>query len=102
MSVFIGYNTQDERYEHKIVRAFTFNEMPYGFAPKDIKSGENFADKIAEALRKHRATDVYDKMNEDYQHLTSVSAELFLLILSRHSMDSNWVKKELIRAFDSI
>lgn len=100
MSVFISYSTKDERYAQRIEKAFLLNKIPYWFAPKDIKAGESFADIIATELSNHKAKDVYDRINEDYEHLMSSSTELFLLILSDNSMSSKWVKKELISAID--
>ena len=100
MSVFISYSTLDEPYARRLASAFSLNHIPYWFAPKDIKGGENFADRIQNELSRHRTIDVYERLDEDFEQLTSPSTELFLLMLSKNSMNSKWVKKELISAID--
>lgn len=100
MSVFISYSTLDESYARRLASAFSLNHIPYWFAPKDIKGGENFADRIQNELSRHRTIDVYERLDEDFEQLTSPSTELFLLMLSKNSMNSKWVKKELISAID--
>lgn len=100
VSVFISYSTSDEQYAQRLEKAFSLNNIPYWFAPKDIKGGENFADKIASELSKHHSDDIYERIDEDYEHLLSASTELFLLLLSKNSMNSKWVKKELISAVE--
>lgn len=100
MTVFISYSTVDEPYARRLANAFYLNHIPYWFAPKDIKGGENFADRIQNELSKHKTMDVYERLDEDIEHLISPATELFLLLLSQNSMNSKWVKKELISAID--
>ena len=98
MSVFISYSSADDDYARRLYKAFQLNHISAWFAPKDISGGQNFAEEIGAELTRHKSTDEFERIMEDSDHLTSSSTDVFLLLLSEHSMRSMWVKKELMMA----
>jgi hypothetical protein len=76
-SCFISYSTKDEDFATRLYSDLQGKRVRCWFAPHDIKSGVKLGDQIDEAIRLH------DKL---------------LLILSEHSMKSEWVKTEIAKA----
>lgn len=76
-SCFISYSTKDDDFASRIHKNLQASGVRCWFAPHDIQGGKKVLHQIEEAIRK------YDKL---------------LLILSPDSMNSNWVKEEIINA----
>ncbi|MGB8348740.1 MAG: toll/interleukin-1 receptor domain-containing protein [Ktedonobacteraceae bacterium] len=71
---FISYSSKDERFVKQLYHDLQSAGVRCWFAPEDIKPGDKFRQRIDEAIRR------YDKL---------------LLIHSRHSIASDWVKYEM-------
>jgi uncharacterized protein YjbI with pentapeptide repeats len=78
-SCFISYSAKDDEFAHRIHADLQNKGVRCWFAPHDMKIGEEILDGVDTAIR------VRDKV---------------LLVLSQHSIASNWVKKEVNTAFD--
>jgi TIR domain/Pentapeptide repeats (8 copies) len=76
-SCFISYSTKDQDFAERLHADLQAKGVRCWFAPHDIKGGRKLHEQIDEAIRLH------DKL---------------LLILSEHSMNSNWVKTEIANA----
>jgi TIR domain/Pentapeptide repeats (8 copies) len=76
-SVFISYSHQDESFAKRLYDALQGKGVRCWYAPEHIQGGKKLHEQIDAAIR------VYDKL---------------LLILSDHSMGSEWVKTELANA----
>jgi len=76
-SCFISYSTKDEEFAERLHADLQAKGVLCWFAPHDMKGGRKLHQQIEEAILKH------DKL---------------LLILSQHSMNSNWVKTEIASA----
>jgi hypothetical protein len=76
-SCFISYSRQDRDVAERIHSDLQSNGVRCWFAPKHIRGGEKLYDQIDEAIQ------VHDRL---------------LLILSEHSMNSEWVRSEIARA----
>jgi len=76
-SCFISYSTKDEEFAKRLHADLQAKGVRCWFAPHDVKGGRKLHEQIDEAIR------AYDKL---------------LLILSEHSMGSEWVKEEIARA----
>jgi hypothetical protein len=76
-SCFISYSTHDEEFAQRLYNDLQAEGVRCWFAPHDISGGRKLHEQIDEAIRLH------DKL---------------LLILSEHSMASEWVKTELAKA----
>jgi TIR domain len=76
-SVFISYSHKDEAFAQRLHDALQGKGVRCWYAPEDIQGGQKIHEQIDEAIR------VYDKL---------------LLVLSKHSMNSEWVKTELANA----
>jgi hypothetical protein len=76
-SCFISYSTLDQGFAERLYNDLQGNKVRCWFAPHDIKGGRKIHEQIDEAIRLH------DKL---------------LLILSGHSMSSDWVKTEIVNA----
>ena len=96
MSVFISYSTKDEGYAVQLNRLLEMNHYETWFAPKSIEEGESFAEKIGNELSPHESKDEDERAMEDSKHLRA--ADLFILLLSKDSMNSKWVAKEVALA----
>lgn len=79
-SVFISYNTKDWRIASQIRDMLEQHDISCWMAPDSIPAGENYASIIPNAI---------------------VNCDIFLLILSKHSQESNWVPKELDTAINN-
>ena len=98
MSIFVSYNSADEPFAVLLERSLRLNGFSTWFAPKDIRTGENFANRIGKELSRHTAAGEAERIDEDLRHMKSANG--FVLLLSGNAMRSIWVKKELIMALD--
>jgi uncharacterized protein YjbI with pentapeptide repeats len=76
-SCFISYSTKDQAFADLLYADLQNKGVRCWFAPHDVQSGRKLHEQIDEAIRLH------DKL---------------LLILSPHSMESEWVKTEIAKA----
>ena len=76
-SCFISYSTKDQAFADRLYADLQNKGVRCWFAPHDVQSGKKLHEQIDEAIR------VHDKL---------------LLILSPHSMESEWVKTEIAKA----
>ncbi len=76
-SCFISYSTKDQEFADRLYEGLQNKGVRCWFAPHDIKAGGKIHEQIDAAIRLH------DKL---------------LLILSEHSMNSEWVKTEIAKA----
>jgi uncharacterized protein YjbI with pentapeptide repeats len=76
-SCFISYSTKNEAFAKRLHSRMVQEKLRVWFAPEDVQGGKKLHEQIDEAIR------VYDKL---------------LLVLSRHSMGSEWVKTEIRKA----
>lgn len=76
-SCFISYSTRDEEFAKRLHSRLRDEHLRVWFAPEDIQAGKKIHEQIEEAIR------FYDKL---------------LLILSDHSMNSEWVETEIYHA----
>jgi uncharacterized protein YjbI with pentapeptide repeats len=76
---FISYSHIDEAFAKRLYADLQKQNVQCWFAPHDIRIGDEFRSRIDESIR------IYDKL---------------LLVLSRHSIESTWVKKEVETAFE--
>jgi hypothetical protein len=78
-SCFISYSSKDEEFAKRLYNDLQSEGVRCWFAPEDLKIGEKLRVRIDEAVRLH------DKL---------------LLILSKNSVASQWVEKEVETAFE--
>src|ERR1035438_3698757 len=76
-SCFISYSTHDQEFAERLHADLQAKGVRCWFAPHDMHSGQKIHEQIDEAIRLH---------------------DRLLLILSEHSMSSEWVKTELAKA----
>jgi hypothetical protein len=76
-SCFISYSTKDEEFAKRLHARMLQEKLRVWFAPEDIQGGKHIHEQI------DRAIQVHDRL---------------LLVLSTHSMNSNWVRHEVRRA----
>ncbi|MGA2592873.1 MAG: toll/interleukin-1 receptor domain-containing protein [Bryobacteraceae bacterium] len=76
-SCFISYSTEDQTFAERLHADLQDKGVRCWFAPHDIQGGKKIHEQIDEAIR------VYDRL---------------LLIVSTHSMKSEWVRTEIARA----
>jgi hypothetical protein len=76
-SCFISYSTKDQAFADRLYGDLQNKGVRCWFAPHDVQGGRKLHEQIDEAIRLH------DKL---------------LLILSPHSMESEWVKTEIAKA----
>jgi hypothetical protein len=76
-SCFISYSTKDEEFANRLHADLQDSGVRCWFASHDVKAGKKLHEQIDEAIR------LYDRL---------------LLILSEHSMNSEWVKTEVAHA----
>jgi uncharacterized protein YjbI with pentapeptide repeats len=76
-SCFISYSTKDQAFADRLYADLQNKGVRCWFAPHDAQGGKKLHEQIDEAIRLH------DKL---------------LLILSRHSMENEWVKTEIAKA----
>jgi hypothetical protein len=73
-SCFISYSTKDQEFAERLHADLQTKGVRCWFAPKDLKIGDRFRQRIDEAIRLH---------------------EKLLVILSEQSVRSNWVREEV-------
>ena len=78
-SCFISYSSKDQEFAERLHADLQAKGVRCWFAPEDMKIGAETRQAIDEAIRLH------DKL---------------LLVLSEHSVDSDWVQKEVETAFE--
>ena len=78
-SCFISYSSKDQAFAERLHADLQAKGVRCWFAPHDLKIGDRFRQRIDEAIR------VHDKL---------------LLILSEHSIESDWVATEVEAAFE--
>ena len=78
-SCFISYSTKDEDLALRLYTDLRAKKVSCWFAPEDLKTGDKFRVEIDDAIRGH---------------------EKLLLLLSEHSVKSDWVEKEVEAAFE--
>ena len=76
-SCFISYSTKDQEFADRLYAELQNKGVRCWFAPHAIQGGKKIHEQLDEALR------FYDRL---------------LLILSEHSMNSNWVETEITKA----
>ena len=76
-SCFISYSTKDQEFAERLYADLQDKGVRCWFAPHDIKGGRKIHEQIDEAIRLH---------------------DRLLLILSEHSISSEWVKTEIAKA----
>jgi uncharacterized protein YjbI with pentapeptide repeats len=76
-SCFISYSTKDQEFAERLHADLQKRNVRCWFAPHDVQGGRKLYDQIDQAIRLH---------------------EKVLLILSAHSMNSEWVKTEIAKA----
>jgi hypothetical protein len=76
-SCFISYSTKDQEFAERLYADLQAKGVRCWFAPHDIKGGGKLHEQIDEAIRLH---------------------DRLLLILSKDSMNSEWVKTEIAKA----
>jgi uncharacterized protein YjbI with pentapeptide repeats len=76
-SCFISYSQNDEEFAKKLFVRMRESNLRAWFAPEHLKGGEKLYDQIDQAIQ------VHDRL---------------LLVLSKHSMKSEWVKTEIRKA----
>jgi len=76
-TVFISYNTQDQKFADKIYNSLKLYGVPCWYAPHHIRGGRTVREQIQSAIQKH---------------------ERVLLIISEASMNSEWVHYEISEA----
>jgi uncharacterized protein YjbI with pentapeptide repeats len=78
-SCFISYASEDEEFAEHLHADLQKAGVRCWFAPKDLKIGDRFQERIEESIR------IYDKL---------------LIVLSAHSVSSRWVEREVEAAFE--
>ena len=76
-SCFISYSGKDDAFARRLHSRLEAEKLRVWFAPEDMRGGKKSKDQIDEAIR------IYDRL---------------LLVLSKESMKSNWVRHEIKRA----
>jgi uncharacterized protein YjbI with pentapeptide repeats len=78
-SCFISYSSKDKQFVEKLHADLQSKKLSCWYAPEDLKLGEKIRIGIDNSIRR------YDKL---------------LLVLSKHSVDSDWVEKEVETAME--
>ena len=76
-SCFISYSTRDEEFARRLYSRMRDEKLRVWFAPEDIKGGQKLHEQIERAIQLH---------------------DRLLIVLSEHSMQSEWVITEIQRA----
>jgi len=78
-SCFISYSSRDQDFAERLYADLQSRGVRIWFAPEDLKIGEKFWHRIDESIR------IYDKL---------------LVVLSEHSVQSDWVEREVMAALE--
>lgn len=84
--IFISYATHDLNYAATLYSGLAMRNIDLWFAPVCIKSGENFVEQIANALK-----DIEDEDDKVRSAENCKSCDIFIFLLSKYSMDSTWI-----------
>lgn len=76
-SCFISYSGKDEAFARRIYDKLRGEKLRVWFAPEDLKRGDKLHPQIDQAIQLH---------------------DRLLVVLSKHSLTSDWVKAEIIKA----
>ena len=76
-SCFISYSTKDDEFAQKLYSRMRDEHLRVWFAPEEVKGGQKLFDQIERAIQSH---------------------DRLLLVLSEHSMQSEWVTTEIRNA----
>jgi hypothetical protein len=76
-SCFISYSTKDEEFARRLYSRMRDEKLRVWFAPEDIKGGEKLHEQLERAIQMH---------------------DRLLIVLSEHSMQSEWVMTEIRKA----
>lgn len=76
-SCFISYSSKDDEFARRLHSRLRDEKLNVWFAPEDMRGGRKSAEQIDEAIR---------------------NRDRLLLVLSEHSMESQWVRREVKRA----
>lgn len=85
--VFISYNSSDYTYAKQIYDILLANNIISWFAPINIFGGQDFASEIG--------TEIISDENTEERSRHLGKAKALILILSKGSMQSDWVRKEI-------
>jgi hypothetical protein len=77
--IFLSYQSQDQEFATRIGEVLGAHGLPYWYSKRDIRGASQWHDEIGEALAR---------------------CDWFLLVLSPASVESEWVKRELLDALD--
>lgn len=91
--IFISYATHDLNYAATLYSGLAMRNIDLWFAPVCIKSGENFVEQIANALK-----DIEDEDDKVRSAENCKSCDIFIFLLSKYSMDSTWCHTEFTTA----
>lgn len=91
--VFISYGSADEQYALRMYNYLKENGFTAWFAPFDIRAGRNFAEEIGRELGWDLSMNESEK--DDQRIGQFGGAQVIILLLSKNSMNSPWVKKEV-------
>lgn len=91
--IFISYATHDLNYAATLYSGLAMRNIDLWFAPVCIKSGENFVEQIANALKNIEDEDDKVRSAENCK-----SCDIFIFLLSKYSMDSTWCHTEFTTA----
>lgn len=78
-SCFLSYSSKDEQFAQKLHKDLSANGVQCWFAPRDIQGGRKIHEQIFTEIK---------------------SRDRLLLILSEHSIKSNWVSSEIAKAIE--
>ena len=78
-SCFISYSSKDDAFAKRLYADLQSHNVRCWFAPEDLKIGDKFWHRIDESIR------LYDKL---------------LVVLSEHSVQSDWVEREVMAALE--
>ena len=78
-SCFISYSSKDDAFAKRLYADLQSHNIRWWFAPEDLKIGDKFWHRIDESIH------LYDKL---------------LVVLSEHSVQSDWVEREVMAALE--
>lgn len=94
--IFISYGSKDEQYAIRMYKFLKAKGFTVWFAPFRIGVGQNFAEEIGKELGWNPSADEYEKVDQRIEQFGGSQA--VVLLLSKNSMNSHWVPKEVILA----
>ena len=94
--IFISYGSADEQYALRMYNCLRENGFTAWFAPFGIGAGQSFAEEIGKELGWDLSADESEKNGQSIGQFGG--AQAVVLLLSKNSMKSPWVKKEVLMA----